>query len=110
MSAPQEEVEAVRELRAQRGNGVRQVRQTPKQRQEAEKAAAEHQAVANRIAAEFAGMKTSAPAAWGILQSFHRMVKPPSNYTGSECAVWREGVRAMQDYMADQAMLWEQQK
>ena len=110
MSAPQEEVEAVRELRAQRGHGVRQVRQTPKQRQEADRIASEKQAVTNRIASEFEGMKTSAPTAWGILQSFHRMVKPPSNYTGSECAVWREGVRAMQDYMADQAMLWEQQK
>ena len=43
------------------------------------------------------------------MQNFHRVVTPPANYTGSECAVWREGVRALQDYMADQAALWEQQ-
>ena len=107
MAAPREEVEKVRQIRAERGSGLRP-QPTKEQQAEMDRKRAESQAVASRIQGECAAFKSGSPTAWSILQNFHRMVNPPSNYTGSECAVWREGVRSVQDYLADQAALWEQ--
>ena len=107
MPAPREEVEKVRRIREQRGDGLRP-QPTKEQQAEMDRRRQESQAVASRIQGEVAAFKSGSPTAWGILQNFHRMVSPPSNYTGGECAVWREGVRAVQDYLSDQAALWEQ--
>ena len=107
MSAPLEEVEKVQAIRQARAE--REAR-TPTQ---AQKDAAAHAAkvreeAAGRIQADFAVMKAEHPAAWGVLMSFHRMVTPPATYTGSEAAVWQAGIRTLQDYASDQALLWEQ--
>ena len=109
MAAPIEEVEKVRQIRAERGDGLRP-KPTKEQQAEMDRKRAESAAVASRIQGEVAAFKSGSPTAWSILQNFHRMVQPPTGYTGSECAVWREGVRAVQDYLSDQAALWEQQK
>ena len=107
MAAPREEVDKVRQIR-RAGDGLRPT-MTDEQKAEAEKRAAEQRAVASRIQGECAAFKSGSPTTWGILQNFHRIVQPPGNYTGAEGAIWREGVRAMQDYLADQAALWDQQ-
>ena len=106
MGAPIEEVEKVRQIRAQRGDGLRPP-PTKEQQAEQDRKRADAKAVSERIQGECAAFKSGCPTAWGIVQNFHRMVSPPTNYTGSECATWREGVRAVQDYLADQVALWE---